>query len=162
MRHLKLIALLLLGLMLAAMAAFVSIHFVDELTFYYSAQRQSVTVIQAVSSIESVTSNVTGPSSWIVKSKLDIQNGERRSKVSGTFESRNRTEVTERANWLKSLEGQKANFFLSEKNPNIFTTETHFPWGTLMGILLICTISGTIIFLTIFEFKGGFNYEVQL
>ena len=153
MRHLKLIALLLLSLMLAAMAAFVSIHFVDELTFYNSAQRQSVTVIQAVSSIESSTSNVTGPTSWIVNSNLDIQNGEHRSKVSGTFESRSRIEATDRANWLKSLEGQKANFFLSEKKPDIFTTETHFPWGTLMGILLICTISGVIIFLTIFEFE---------
>ena len=161
MRHLKLIALLLLGLMLAAMAAFISIHFVDELTFYNSAQRQSVTVIQAVSSIESVTSNVTGPTSWIVKSNLDIQNGEHRTKVSGTFESRSRKEVTERANWLKSLEGQKADFFLSEKKPDMFTTEIHFPWGTLMGVLLICIISGFISFFAIFEFKNA-NKTLQI
>jgi hypothetical protein len=161
MRYLKLIALLLLGLMLAAIAALVTMHFVDELSFYNSAQRQSVTVIQAVSSIDSVSSNVTGPTTWIVESTLEIQYGENRTKVSGTFESRSRTEVTERASWLKSLEGQKANFFLSEKTPDIFTTEIHFPWNTLMGVLLICIISGFISFFAVFEFKNA-NKTLQI
>jgi len=160
MRHLKLLAFLMLAVVGAFLVAFSFQHWLMEFDFHRHATRQSVFVVRAGSTIEKVSCGVECANDWRADTWLEVRSGsgQRFHFVSESFTGSRQT-AEDRSTYLKSLVGKQAEIFLNPSTPGFFSTERFpFPWRSLAGMLLVSILTFLPFALSLIEyFAAGYD-----